>query len=561
MSGLFGLLRTVTEIDILPFVKIYVIIKMVKFMIRISNIKMSIDDADLTGAAAKKLKIKREAVKEIKIRRKSLDARKKNDIHYLYTVDVAVEGEEKILKSVRDKSVTLSNWSDYVPLGENAVLKHRPIVAGFGPAGMFAALVLAERGLKPIVLERGRDVERRTEDVESFWNGGAFDPESNVQFGEGGAGTFSDGKLTTRIKDGRSRYVIQKLIEAGAPEEIAYDAKPHIGTDRLKDVVKNIRNKITALGGEVRFESRLTGFEEVNGCITAAVVNNTDRIETDSLVLAVGHSARDTFKMLCDGGVAMEQKPFAAGVRIEHLQKDIGLAQYGDAYTKLPPADYMLTYTTKDGRGVYSFCMCPGGYVVAAASEEGRLVVNGMSEYARDGENANSALLVQVSPEDFGSDDPLAGVEFQRRIEEAAYKAGGGGYAAPVQRYEDFVLGRVSQGEGKVRHTYRPNIKYADLNGVLPCFITEALKEAVPEMGKKLKGFDSPDALMTGVETRSSSPVRIVRDKEGNSLSLKGLYPAGEGAGYAGGIVSAAVDGVRQAENIMINSLNNSGRN
>ncbi|MDD5946041.1 MAG: hypothetical protein PUD43_10040, partial [Clostridia bacterium] len=491
---------------------------MVKFMIRISNIKMSIDDADLTGAAAKKLKIKREAVKEIKIRRKSLDARKKNDIHYLYTVDVAVEGEEKILKSVRDKSVTLSNWSDYVPLGEGAVLKHRPVVAGFGPAGMFAALVLAERGLKPIVLERGRDVERRTEDVESFWNGGAFDPESNVQFGEGGAGTFSDGKLTTRIKDGRSRYVIQKLIEAGAPDEIAYDAKPHIGTDRLKDVVKNIRNKITALGGEVRFESRLTGFEEVNGCITAAVVNNTDRIETDSLVLAVGHSARDTFKMLCDGGVAMEQKPFAAGVRIEHLQKDIGLAQYGDAYTKLPPADYMLTYTTKEGRGVYSFCMCPGGYVVAAASEDGRLVVNGMSEYARDGENANSALLVQVSPEDFGSDDPLAGVEFQRRIEEAAYRAGGGGYAAPVQRYEDFVLGRVSQGKGKVRHTYRPNIKYADLNGVLPCFIAEALKEAIPEMGKRLKGFDSPDALMTGVETRSSSPVRIVRDKEGNSM-------------------------------------------
>lgn len=523
-------------------------------MIRLNNIKVNIESNNLEALVIKKLKVKKDDIKDIIIRRKSLDARRKDDIHYLYTVDVLVNGEEKILKSNKDKNISLSDWKRYTLPNVQVHLSNRPIVVGFGPAGMFAAFCLAQKGLKPIVLERGKDIERRSEDVEKFWSGGKFNPESNVQFGEGGAGTFSDGKLTTRIKDLRSRYINEIFVENGAPEEIAYDAKPHIGTDRLKTVVKNIRLKIIELGAEVRFESRLTDIEVENGAVKAVIVNGNERIETENVILAVGHSARDTFKMIKDLGVKMEQKPFAAGVRIEHKQKDIDFSQYGKMAEKLPPADYMLTYTTKAGRGVYSFCMCPGGYVVAASSEEGRLVVNGMSEYLRDGENANSAMLVQVYPEDFGSDDVLAGIEFQRRIEEAAFKAGGNNYLAPAQRYEDFVLGRISKSEDNIKHTYRPGVVYADLNEILPEFIADSIKEAIPNMGKRLKGFDSPDALMTGVETRSSSPVRIVRVQDGNSANIKGLYPAGEGAGYAGGIVSAAVDGVRQAENIMINN-------
>ena len=524
-------------------------------MIRINNIKLKTGDTDVLGAAAEKLKIKPECISAMHIRRRSLDARKKDDIHYIYSVDVETENEQKILKDCRDKNVGVSTYKKYTLPEGKFVLKERPVVAGFGPAGMFAALALAEMGLRPIVLERGRDVDRRTEDVETFWNGGSFNPESNVQFGEGGAGTFSDGKLTTRIKDKRSLYVIDKFLEAGAPEEIAYDAKPHIGTDRLKGVVKNVREKIISLGGEVRFESTLTALVEQNGVISGVIINGGEKIQTDNLILAVGHSARDTFEMLYESKIALEPKPFAAGVRIEHLQCDVNRSQYGELAGSLPPADYMLTYTTKGGRGVYSFCMCPGGYVVAAASEEGRLAVNGMSEYARDGENANSALLVQVTPEDFPGNGPLSGVEFQRRIEEAAFEAGERGYGAPIQRYGDFVLGRVSEKEGSVKHSYRPNAVYADLNKVLPEFISEALKEAIPQMGRRLKGFDSPDAIMTGVETRSSSPVRIVRDTSGQSVSLAGLYPTGEGAGYAGGIVSAAVDGVRQAENIIKNIM------
>ena len=523
-------------------------------MIRISGIKLRPGDNDIRKAVLALLRIRSSELKNLIIVRRSLDARKKDDIHYIYTVDAETEGGDGMIKGLKRKKggpeILVSPRKGYaIPEGE---LKDgpRPVVAGFGPAGMFAALVLAERGLCPIVIERGRDVDSRTEDVERFWNGGKFDPESNVQFGEGGAGTFSDGKLTTRIKDPRSAFVTQKFIEAGAPEEIAYEAKPHIGTDRLKGVVRNIRKRIIELGGEVRFQCRLSKIEERDGRVCAAV---TDKgvIETDCLVLAIGHSARDTFYELAEEGIAMERKPFAVGVRIEHRQEDISRAQYGDAADILPPADYMLTYTTKKGRGVYTFCMCPGGYVVAAASEEGRLVVNGMSEYARDSENANSALLVQVNPEDFGGDGVLAGVEFQRRIEEKAFAAGGSNYFAPVQRLGDFMEGRVSSAEGSVHASYRPGRVFTDLNEVLPEFVCEAIKEAVPQLGRKLTGFDSPDAIMTGAETRSSSPVRIVRGEGGESISLEGLYPAGEGAGYAGGIVSAAVDGVRQAENII----------
>ena len=523
-------------------------------MIRISGIKLGIEDRDIKRAVISELRIKDTAIKDLVIRKKSLDARKKDDIHYIYTVDVVIEGGDGIIKHLKKRKggpdITISPYKKYKLPERELKEGPRPVVAGFGPAGMFAALVLAKKGLCPIVIERGRDVDRRTADVEEFWRGGKFDPESNVQFGEGGAGTFSDGKLTTRIKDPRSAFVTDEFIRAGAPEEIGYEAKPHIGTDRLKGVVKNIRKEIISLGGEVRFECRLKAIRTENGKITG-VLTDKGLMETDCLVLAIGHSARDTFYELADEGVAMEKKPFAVGVRIEHRQQDINKAQYGDAADKLPPADYMLTHTTKDGRGVYTFCMCPGGYVVAAASEEGRLVVNGMSEYARDSENANSALLVQVGPEDFPTDDVLAGVEFQRRIEEKAFKAGGGDYSAPIQRLGDFMEGRKSEKEGSVHHSYLPKARFADLNEVLPGFVCDAIKEAVPYLGKKLKGFDSPDAIMTGAETRSSSPVRILRGQDGQSINLEGLYPAGEGAGYAGGIVSAAVDGVRQAENII----------
>lgn len=523
-------------------------------MIRISGIKLKPDDSNIKKVVAAELKVKDDDIKNITIRKKSLDARKKDDIHYIYALDVELKSGDGIIKKMKKRKgsveISLSSYKRYsLPKGTPST-KYRPVVAGFGPAGMFAALVLAEKGLCPIVIERGKDVDSRTEDVENFWKGGKFNPESNVQFGEGGAGTFSDGKLTTRIKDPRSSFVVDEFIEAGAPEEIAYDAKPHIGTDKLKGVVKNIRKKIVELGGEVRFECRLKEIKSSAGKVTG-VLTDKGLIETDSLVLAVGHSARDTFYELADEGITLERKPFAVGVRIEHRQSDINSAQYGEAAKMLPPADYMLTYTTKKGRGVYTFCMCPGGYVVAAASEEGRLVVNGMSEYARDSENANSALLVQVMPEDFPSEEPLAGVEFQRIIEEKAFKAGGSNYCAPIQRLGDFLEGKVSETEGTVHHSYVPGIRFANLNDVLPDFVCEAIKEAIPNLGRKLKGFDSPDAILTGAETRSSSPVRIVRDGSGQSVSLKGLYPTGEGAGYAGGIVSAAVDGVRQAENII----------
>ena len=523
-------------------------------MIRISGIKLRPEDGNIKRAVALELKINESGIKNIIIRRRSLDARKKDDIHYIYSVDAELKAGDGAVKNTGRRkngvTVSVSDHRDYaLPNGEITPGK-RPVIAGFGPAGMFAALSLARKGLCPIVLERGKDVDRRRADVEEFWNGGKFDPESNVQFGEGGAGTFSDGKLTSRSKDPRGGYVLEEFVKAGAPEEIAYDAKPHIGTDRLRVVVKNIRKEIIALGGEVRFETRLREILVSEGKVAAAVTDS-GTIDTDSVVLAVGHSARDTFYELEREGIALERKPFAVGVRIEHRQEDINTAQYGDMAKKLPPADYMLTYTAKNGRGVYTFCMCPGGYVVAAASEEGRLVVNGMSEYARNSENANSALLVQVRPEDFGEGGALAGVEFQRRLEEKAFKAGGGNYSAPIQRFGDFVNGRPSVSEGSVRHSYRPGTVFADLNEVLPDYVCEAIKEAVPQMGKRLRGFDSPDALMTGVETRSSSPVRIVRGDDGQSISLEGLYPTGEGAGYAGGIVSAAIDGVRQAEKII----------
>lgn len=521
-------------------------------MIRITDLKLPTDGTEeqLKKKAAKALGIQVQSLIDMQIFRRSLDARKKDQIHYVYVVDVAVAEEKKVLSKAKGKNISPSPDYSYSLIKGDAECTHRPVVVGFGPGGMFAALLLAEMGLKPIVLERGGDVESRRKAIEVFWKEGRLDTENNVQFGEGGAGTFSDGKLTTRIKDPRCRKVLEEFVGAGAPEEILYDAKPHIGTDLLRGVVQNIREKITSLGGEVRFFAKVSDIEVENGEVQGVVLADGEKIQTNDVVLAIGHSARDTFEMLYKKGVSLEQKPFAMGVRIEHPQKMIDIAQYGDAAENLPAADYRLTYTTKKGRGVYTFCMCPGGYVVAAASEEGRLAVNGMSEHARDGENANSALLVQVFPEDFGSDHPLGGMYFQRRLEEKAFEIGGGNYTAPIQSVGSFL--KIAIEGPRVCPTYLPKTKETSLEEIFPSFMTEAMREAIPAMGKKLKGFDGADAVLTAVESRSSSPIRILRKEDGVSPWADGLYPTGEGAGYAGGIVSAAVDGISVAEKIFL---------
>jgi hypothetical protein len=427
-------------------------------------------------------------------------------------------------------------------------------VVGAGPGGLFCALALARCGARPILLERGRNVERRTEDVERFWETGTLDPESNVQFGEGGAGAFSDGKLNTGTRDMRHRFILETLTAHGAPESILCDAKPHVGTDYLRKVLINLRQELTELGCDIRFGHRLTGLELKDGHVAALEVNSPEgsyRLPAENVVLALGNGARDTFEMLHAAGVPMEPKPLAVGVRIEHRQADIDLAQYKSmaGHPRLPASSYKLSCHLENGRGVFSFCVCPGGEVVAAASEANQVVTNGMSEFARARENINGALLVNVTPEDFGGDSPLAGIEFQRRLERAAYALGGGGYLAPAQRVEDFLAGRPSAGSGRVKPSYRPGVTWTDLRGCLPPFVSGAIAEALPILGRKLRGYNAPDAVLTAVETRSSSPVRIPRDGTYQS-SLPGLYPCGEGAGYAGGILSAAADGMRCAEQI-----------
>ena len=519
-------------------------------IVRSIRLETNEDISLLKAKAAKKLRLSEDEIAEIYPVKRSLDARKKNDIHYNCSAAITLRrGEEKLLKKgIKD----IAPYTPPVYEIDKAESDSRPVVVGFGPAGMFAALCLARAGARPIVLERGMDAPSRKAAVDAFRAGGKLNTESNVQFGEGGAGTFSDGKLNTGTHDKRMGFVLREFAAHGAPESIVYDAKPHIGTDILIEVVQNIRREIISLGGEVRFNTKLVGLEEENSMLCGAralCAGKEELIPCSRLILAIGHSARDSFEFIRDMGINMQRKPFSMGARIEHKQSDIDLAQYGRERGELPPADYSLNVHLPDGTSAYTFCMCPGGEVFAAASEEGGIVTNGMSYSKRDGENANAALLVTLHTEDFPGDDVLAGMYWQREIEQRAY-AYTGSYMAPAQLVGDFLAGRESHGPGAVTPTYTPGVHWGSIENVLPERITKVMKNAIPELGKKLRGFDSADAVLTAPETRSSSPVRIVRD-ETFQASLRGLYPCGEGAGYAGGITSAAVDGLRCAEAVI----------
>lgn len=523
-------------------------------MIRILQCKLPVghSEADMKKKIEKLLKVPDGTIKNYTIIRRSLDARKKPELYFNYVVDVKVSGEEKIVKRCKNKDIQIAVNKKYqFPKAGEAMLAHSPVIIGTGPAGLFCGYMLAKQGYAPILLERGEDIEKRTATVDKFWKTGTLNPESNVQFGEGGAGTFSDGKLNTLVKDKylRNRKVLEIFVEAGAPEEILYLNKPHIGTDILKTVVQNIRKAIIAAGGEVRFQSKVTDFLIENGVCKGVVVNGEERILADVVVCAIGHSARDTFLVLREHDVPMEPKPFAVGVRIEHPQSMINQSQYGvEKHPDLSAADYKVTKTLPNGRSIYSFCMCPGGYVVNASSEQGRLAVNGMSYHDRAGKNANSAMIVTVTPEDFGSNDVLAGMEFQRSLEEKAYEAGKG--AVPVQTYGDFCKNIPTKELGEVTPSICGEYTLGEVRPVFPESIQQSIEEGIHAFGKMIVGFDREDALLSGVESRTSSPVRILRDACGMS-EIKGLYPCGEGAGYAGGITSAAMDGIKIAEEIV----------
>ena len=525
-------------------------------MLKLEGLKLAPEEkeAALHRRAARLLRIPEEDVLSVQVLRRSIDARE--ELHLVYTVAAEVRQEKQVLRRCRDRRVSRFAPERYALPEVLSSPEVPPVVVGAGPGGLFAALVLARCGLRPILLERGRDTTARQRDVETFWRTGVLDPESNVQFGEGGAGAFSDGKLNTGTKDLRHRWILEELVRCGAPESILTDAKPHVGTDMLHIALQNLRQELLSLGAQIRFGHRLEGLESRDGVLTGLHVRageGTYRLPVRAVVLAPGHSARDTFQMLYEAGVPMEAKPFAVGVRIEHRQRDMDAAQYRQyaGHPCLPASTYKLSCHTAAGRGVFSFCVCPGGQVVAAASETGRVVTNGMSEYARDKENINGALLVNVTPEDYGGgDDPLAGIRFQRELEAAAYELGGGDYRAPCQRVEDFLLGRPTTEAGWVKPSYRPGVAYTDLHRCLPPFVAETIAGALPLLERKIRGYTAPDALLTAVESRSSSPVRIHRD-ETYQCNIRGLYPCGEGAGYAGGILSAAADGMRCAEQMI----------
>lgn len=509
-------------------------------MIKITNIKIKADlsDDELFEKIYKKYKINKNDVTERRIIKKSIDARNKADIFYNYSVELECKNENKI------KNVQIVKKEEPFKIIVNRKSSKRPVIIGAGPAGLFSALTLAQNGIKPIIIEQGKTVDERKKDVEEFQKKGKLNTLSNVQFGEGGAGTFSDGKLTSGIHNPLCKTVLKEFYNFGAPEQILYINKPHIGTDNLINIIRNMRNEIIKLGGEFLFNEKVTDFEFENSKVTAVICGK--RIETDTVILAIGHSARSTFEKLYEKGVKMEKKNFSIGVRIEHKQSMINKSQYGEiTKLKLPPAEYKMAYHGEN-RSCYTFCMCPGGTVIASSSEPETIVTNGMSVYARNGENANSAVLVNVTPNDFKGESPLEGMYFQKDLEQKAFKLGGSNYNAPIQRFEDFENNVKSTHIGEIKPTYKPGVTLSNLNEILPDFISKTLIEGIKYFDKSIKGFAHPDAILTGVETRSSSPVQITRN-ENKQSNIKGLYPCGEGAGYAGGIMSAAVDGIKCA--------------
>ena len=525
-------------------------------MIRIGQLKLQPDhtEKDLLQKLAKTLHISERDIVSYQIKKQSIDARKKPDLKFVYTIDVTVQNETQVLKKQKGNTVSLVKETPYVfkAIGKMK-MQNRPIIIGSGPAGMFCAYMLAQHGYRPILFERGASVEERTADVEAFWNTGILKPNSNVQFGEGGAGTFSDGKLNTLVKDsfGRNKKVLEIFVENGAPKEILYINKPHIGTDVLVHVVRNMRERIIAWGGEVHFHSQFTDVELVDGRLTSITIQNgvdSKRYDAETLVLAIGHSARDTFSMLCEKGLPLTAKSFAVGVRVEHKQQTINDSQYGkDSPYHLPTAAYKVTANLENGRGVYSFCMCPGGYVVNASSEEGHLAVNGMSYHVRDGENANSAIIVTVTPEDYGSEHPLAGMYFQRELEKKAYMLGRG--AVPVQRFVDFCNNEPTKKLGEIKPQIKGAYVLANIREIFPEEIAMSLELGIKSFDRQIQGFANADTVLSGVESRTSSPIRIERNEE-LQVENTGIYPCGEGAGYAGGITSAAMDGIKTSEKL-----------